>query len=95
MKINEIKIAVIGLGYVELPLAAEFAEKYDTFEFDIYTDRIEEISKEFDSNLELSTLELSVVLGKKDPGKGLHVTNFIEEIKPCIYYIVTFPTPLD
>ena len=95
MNTNEIKIAVIGLGYVGLPLATEFAKKYSTFGFDINVDRIEEISKGLDTTMEISYIELSEVLGKKDKSKGLFVTNFIDDIKECNYYIVTVPTPID
>ncbi len=95
MNTNEIKIAVIGLGYVGLPLATEFAKKYSTFGFDINVDRIEEISKGLDTTMEISYIELSEVLEKKDKSKGLFVTNFIDDIKKCNYYIVTVPTPID
>ena len=95
---NNYKIAIIGLGYVGLPLAAEFAKKYFTIGFDIDANRINEIKQGFDRTLELTEVQLSAVLSK--PGeatviKGLRLSNVVEDIRECNYYIITVPTPID
>jgi len=84
------KIAVIGLGYVGLPLAVEFAKKYEVTGFDIKPDRIEELRRFEDSTLELSSGQLSEVVGK-----GLSITSSIDDLKQCNFFIVTVPTPID
>ncbi|MFV0303881.1 MAG: nucleotide sugar dehydrogenase [Moheibacter sp.] len=90
------KIAVIGLGYVGLPLARLFATKYMTVGFDVNIKRIEELQKGIDSTLELEENLLKSVLVKKlNSERGLYITNQLEEIKDCNYYIVTVPTPVD
>ena len=66
-------IAIIGLGYVGLPLAAAFAEKYKVIGFDINKARIQELEKGIDHTLELSSEELKKALHKND-GTGLTVT---------------------
>lgn len=93
---NKDKIAVIGLGYVGLPLASLFATKYDVVGFDINQKRIDELSKGYDSTLEITTETLSSVLKKSsNDNLGLLCTSLIEDIKSCNYYIVTVPTPID
>lgn len=91
------KIAVIGLGYVGLPLAVEFAKKYPTFGFDINKNRISELQNGKDSTLEVEDQDLQqVLLSEADPVRiGLYVTDVLEEIRPCNTYIVTVPTPTD
>ncbi len=86
---NDTKIAVIGLGYVGLPLAAAFAEKYDVVGFDINRERIEELRRGFDRTLELDTQALDAVRGR------LSYTDELGEIAACNVYIVTVPTPID
>lgn len=91
------KIAVIGLGYVGLPLAVEFAKKYPTVGFDINKNRISELRKGKDSTLEVEDQDLQQVL-ISDPDSvriGLYVTDLLEEIRQCNTYIVTVPTPTD
>ncbi|MFD2891048.1 nucleotide sugar dehydrogenase [Flavobacterium chuncheonense] len=90
------KIAIIGLGYVGLPLARLFATKYPVVGFDINQNRINELNEGIDSTLEVSNEELSAVLKKKNSGDvGLYNSKSLEDIKDCNYYIVTVPTPVD
>lgn len=90
------KIAVIGLGYVGLPLAVEFAKKYKVLGFDINTERIAELNSGFDHTLEIDRAELKHVLTRSCTAPtGLYCTDKIEEIRQCNFYIVTVPTPVD
>jgi len=90
------KIAIIGLGYVGLPLARLFATKYTVVGFDINTDRITELMSGNDSTLELDNETLQSVLIDEESNKiGLFCTNQLDKIKDCNYYIVTVPTPVD
>lgn len=82
------KLAIIGLGYVGLPLAVEFGKKYTTIGFDINKSRIEELKKGYDKTLEVNTEEL------KEANK-LSFTASIEKLKEATIYIVTVPTPVD
>lgn len=93
---NKEKIAVIGLGYVGLPLARLFATKYDVVGFDINEKRISELQKGTDVTLEVDDAVLKAVL-KSSPSSeiGLYCSSNIEDIKGCNYYIVTVPTPID
>ena len=91
-----IKIAVIGLGYVGLPLARLFATKYPVVGFDINQNRIQELNLGIDATLEIDQETLQKVLvGKDSQANGLYCTNLIEDIQDCNYYIVTVPTPVD
>lgn len=81
-------IAVIGLGYVGLPLAIEFGKKRRVIGFDIDAGRIAELQGGSDRTLEVSTEELA------EAGQ-LHFTSNIEELKEARFYIVTVPTPID
>ena len=87
MKTNK-KLAVIGLGYVGLPLAVEFSRKMPVVGFDINEPRVAELKSGFDSTLELSEEEL------KD-AKQLQYSSDIDDLKACGIYIVTVPTPID
>lgn len=90
------KIAVIGLGYVGLPLARLFATKYSVIGFDINQARIDELNLGTDSTLEIdSTLLKEVLVQSADTDKGLYCSTNIEDIRSCNYYIVTVPTPVD
>lgn len=82
------KIAIIGLGYVGLPLAVEFAKKYRTIGFDINPVRIKELLNGHDSTLEVSE-------GKLKEARQLTFTSKLKDIKDCNFYIVTVPTPID
>jgi UDP-N-acetyl-D-galactosamine dehydrogenase len=86
--ITQAKIAVIGLGYVGLPLAVEFGKHFDTLGFDINKARIDELKAGHDATLEVSTQELAAA-------KRFSCTANITELKDCNVYIVTVPTPID
>lgn len=90
MKSKDIKIAIIGLGYVGLPLGVAFAEKYRVVGFDINSKRIEELQKDHDHTLEMSEEQLVVARNNK-----IVYSDNIEEIESCNIYIVTVPTPID
>lgn len=83
------KIAIIGLGYVGLPLAHAFAEKYDVVGFDINEARIEELQDGYDRTLELDADQLLEVKER------LSFTSSLDDIKSANVYIVTVPTPID
>ena len=90
------KIAVIGLGYVGLPLARLFATKYPTLGFDINKKRISELNSGHDSTLEVEDEVLQAVLMNQFlDKKGLCCTDDLEVLKDCNVYIVTVPTPVD
>ncbi len=93
---SETKIEIIGLGYVGLPLAVAFAEKYLVIGFDINTKRIQELNEGNDSTLEIESHELSAVLSKDaSSNKGLFCTTDRGNLADCNIYIVTVPTPVD
>jgi len=90
------KIAIIGLGYVGLPLARLFATKYPVVGFDINTSRVAELMSGVDSTLEVDNETLqSVLVSDPSNSNGLFCTNQIDEIMDCNYYIITVPTPVD
>ena len=90
------KIAIIGLGYVGLPLARLFATKYSVVGFDINTNRISELMSGVDSTLEVDNETLqSVLVNDSSESNGLYCTNDLERIKDCNYFIITVPTPVD
>jgi UDP-N-acetyl-D-glucosamine/UDP-N-acetyl-D-galactosamine dehydrogenase len=88
-------IAVIGLGYVGLPLAVEFAKKYAVTGFDINKRRIEELKEGHDHTMEIEDGDLKKVLCTKPGSKGLYCSDKISDIGSCNFYIVTVPTPTD
>jgi UDP-N-acetyl-D-galactosamine dehydrogenase len=88
MNIKDIKIAVIGQGYVGLPLALEFGKKYETVGFDINSERIEELKNGEDHTKEASKEQLRST-------SHLSFHSNLEAIKSCNIYIVTVPTPID
>jgi UDP-N-acetyl-D-galactosamine dehydrogenase len=91
-----IKIAIIGLGYVGLPLARLFATKYPVVGFDINQNRINELNSGLDSTLEIDEATLkSVLLTSTGSSNGLYCSCNIADISDCNYYIVTVPTPVD
>ncbi|MDO9254158.1 MAG: nucleotide sugar dehydrogenase [Bacteroidales bacterium] len=90
------KISMIGLGYVGLPLAVEFAKHYPVIGFDINQERIAGINQGHDSTLEVEDDNLKSVLTQNIPTiTGLYLTSKLEEIRDCNVYIVTVPTPVD
>ncbi len=84
------KLAIIGLGYVGLPLAHAFSSKYKVVGFDIAQWRIDELKSGHDRTLELSDEQV-----KEAIDNGMEFTNLLEEIADCNIYIVTVPTPID
>lgn len=98
--LKDSKVALIGLGYVGLPLAVEFAKVKPTVGFDINKHRIEELSKGHDRTLEVADEDLKSVIvsnpmALKKAGKGLYCSDAITDISECNIYIVTVPTPTD
>ena len=87
---KNIRIAVIGLGYVGLPLARLFSTKYSTIGFDINQTRVDALLKGIDD-----TLEVSNVLLQKAIDNGFICTTELDAIRDCNFYIVTVPTPVD
>ncbi|HOJ38592.1 MAG TPA: Vi polysaccharide biosynthesis UDP-N-acetylglucosamine C-6 dehydrogenase TviB [Ignavibacteriales bacterium] len=85
---DKIKIAVIGLGYVGLPLAVEFGKHFNVVGFDINKYRIEQLKKHYDKTLEISQEEFA-------EAKNLTFSYEIIDIKDCSVYIITVPTPVD
>lgn len=93
---NKDKIAIIGLGYVGLPLARLFATQYAVVGFDINQDRINELNSGTDSTLEVDDVTLQAVLKKENSSSnGLYCSSSLDDITDCNYYIVTVPTPVD
>jgi len=88
LELSNVKIGILGLGYVGLPLAVEFGKKFDTVGFDIKADRVEELKSGQDSTLEVEPEEL--VQATK-----LTYTANRDDLKSCNCYIVTVPTPID
>jgi UDP-N-acetyl-D-glucosamine/UDP-N-acetyl-D-galactosamine dehydrogenase len=94
--IENIKVAVIGLGYVGLPLAVEFAKKYKTFGFDINSRRVVELMGGNDQTLEVDNNSLKKVLTNSCTSEiGLFCTDKLELIEGCNFFIITVPTPVD
>lgn len=90
------KIAIIGLGYVGLPLARLFATKYTVVGFDIKSKRVDELKSGVDVTLEVADdLLKSVLVQESTIEKGLYVTSSEKDIENCDYYIVTVPTSVD
>ena len=93
---KELTIGVIGLGYVGLPLAVEFAKKYCVIGFDINERRVSELRQGHDFTLEVSDCDLKTVLKQdNDLSTGIFISNQIASIKDVNVYIVTVPTPVD
>jgi len=86
--LSDLKIAVIGLGYVGLPLAVELGKKYQTVGFDINQSRVDELKKGNDATLEVSKEEMS-------ESANLAFTTDLKGLDECNFYIVTVPTPID
>ncbi|EMM7667271.1 Vi polysaccharide biosynthesis UDP-N-acetylglucosamine C-6 dehydrogenase TviB [Citrobacter freundii] len=87
MNLADLKIGIVGLGYVGLPLAVEFGKKFPTYGFDIKSDRVRELKEGRDSTLECEEKELAEAV-------HLTYTDSLEDIKQCNFYIVTVPTPI-
>jgi len=91
---NQPRIAIIGLGYVGLPLAVAFAEKYSVIGFDINQKRVSQLQQGTDHTLEVSDEHLQSVL-KEEKNKGLALSYATESLADAEVYIVTVPTPTD
>lgn len=90
-ELKQSKIAVIGLGYVGLPLAVEFGKKFQTVGFDINKNRIQELNSGVDSTLEVDNAYLKDVLNNYP----FEVTDEVEKLADCNIFIITVPTPTD
>jgi UDP-N-acetyl-D-glucosamine/UDP-N-acetyl-D-galactosamine dehydrogenase len=86
--LRNLKVGVVGLGYVGLPLAVEFGKRFQTIGFDIKPDRIEELRNGHDSTLETDSAELA-------EAAKLSFTTQLKDLKACRVFIVTVPTPID
>ena len=87
---TNIKIAIIGLGYVGMPLAAAFSSKFKVFGFDLNSTRINELKSGFDRTLELDESAMKKVLES-----GMNFSSELDSIKEANFFIVTVPTPID
>ena len=93
---NQKKIAVIGLGYVGLPLAVEFSKKYSVIGFDINEQRVNELKYGNDITHEIDKTDLlSVLKNNNNESNGLFVTGKSSDISLANIYIITVPTPID
>ena len=99
IKKENFKIGIIGLGYVGLPLAVEFAKKYSVVGYDINQSRVEEIRSNIDLTLELESKSLIEVTIKEKSDfifkNGLWASSSLSDLESCNFYIVTVPTPID
>ena len=85
---SKFSIAIIGLGYVGLPLAVEFGKKYQVIGFDINADRVQSLVQKKDDTLQITAIEIAAAT-------GLSFTDSVAAIANCNIYIVTVPTPVD
>jgi len=90
-----IKIGIIGLGYVGLPLAVTFAKKYAVVGFDSNAVRISELKNGFDSTSEITAQELAESFSDSNSSSGLEITHQAASLSSCNVFIVTVPTPVD
>ena len=88
MKIIDLQIAIIGLGYVGLPLAVEFGRKRNIVAFDINQKRIDELVSGLDTTFEITAKDLS-------SSSGLRFTTKLEDLSDCNCYIIAVPTPIN
>ena len=88
LDLNKIKLAVIGLGYVGLPLAIEFGKKYSTIGFDINSNRIDELKNGKDLNREYSSQKIN-------SSSKLVFTSNLNDISSCNIFIISVPTPIN
>ncbi len=86
--LRNLKVGVVGLGYVGLPLAVEFGKRFQTIGFDIKPERVDELKSGVDSTLEVDAEELAAA-------SKLSYTTSLKDLKPCRVFIVTVPTPID
>jgi UDP-N-acetyl-D-galactosamine dehydrogenase len=95
MSFKKSNIAIIGLGYVGLPLAIEFGKKYNVLGFDINTGRVDELKKGTDRTQEADLNGLKYAMSLTGSYAGLSFSSNTEDLKKCNIYIVTVPTPID
>ncbi|NCD70548.1 nucleotide sugar dehydrogenase [Mucilaginibacter agri] len=95
IELNNVKISVIGLGYVGLPLAVEFAKRYKVVGFDINELRITELKAGKDRTLEVDDELLSEVINTTNSNNGLICSSVLDDIGDSNIYIITVPTPVD
>jgi len=97
MKLENSKIAIIGLGYVGLPLAIEFGKKYLVLGFDISITRIQELSigKDRTNEADLADMQKAMSYFKENKSKGLYFSHDTDDLRNCNVFIVTVPTPID
>lgn len=94
--LEKISIAVVGLGYVGLPLATEFAKHFEVCGFDLNAERVSQLNGGYDHTYEVDCESLnSVLINIDDSGRGLFLTDQIDDIKKCNVFIITVPTPVD
>ncbi|HEY8783458.1 MAG TPA: nucleotide sugar dehydrogenase [Mucilaginibacter sp.] len=94
-KPEKVKIAIIGLGYVGLPLAVAFAKNYFVVGFDINKKRIDDLKQGLDHTLEVGHDELSRIIIKESSDNGLYCSDRLDDLRSCNVFIVTVPTPTD
>lgn len=95
LNILDTRIAIIGLGYVGLPLAVAFAEKFAVTGFDINEKRIQNLRSGIDHTLEVSETELNSLSTDQLSAKGLYFSSQLSDLSRCNVFIVTVPTPTD
>lgn len=97
MKLNNINIAIVGLGYVGLPLAVEFSKRFNVIGFDINEQRINELLDFNDKTNEAEAENLKKVLSptKRKKNTGLSLTSSLSQLSSCSVFIITVPTPID
>lgn len=88
---NSIKIAVIGLGYVGLPLARLFSTKFPTIGFDLNQQRVDALNRGHDATLEVDDRLLQDAISLN----GFRCTTCLDDIRDCNFYVVAVPTPVD
>lgn len=87
---KDIKIGIIGLGYVGMPLAAAFSDEFSVVGFDLFARRIDELKNGIDRTLELSSEQMAKVIKN-----GMKFSSNLDDLKECNFYVVTVPTPID
>ena len=86
--LRNLKVGIVGLGYVGLPLAVEFGKRFQTVGFDIKPERVDDLRRGVDTTLEVDAVELA-------EAEKLSYTTDLADLRPCRVYIVTVPTPID
>lgn len=95
MKVSDCNIAIIGLGYVGLPLALEFSKKYPVIGFDINAERVDQLKQGIDNTKETGQDDIRSLLRNTKALQGLFFSSSVEDIRSCNIFIITVPTPID